>query len=380
MRLVICTSFPFPSTQAVAKRVELFRRGFAINNVGCEVIAPLVHECSPATASPFVRISRAFSRLNRMSESISIRLAKAHAREAINAVIFYNDMSWVFQRALRFCHTHDIPALADCTEWHAVRPRLLLKAHFWDQLFFRRHFLSTVDAIIGISRFWEPVARSFGKPFLRVPAMADPVEEPLKLATPVGSHDEFNLVYVGIFAPREIPGRLLEAVKLARRRGLAVRLTVVGAVASRVYGARLMAQVKQDNELVKAVTFTGRIPDEQLENCFNAADGFVLLWDGSRESRACFATRIPEYLLTGKPTILSATPDVSDYLVDGVSALLVPPEDTLARLVGTIGELVQYRVRAREIGLAGRRAGESAFGHVKHAKRVLEFLKTVANE
>jgi glycosyltransferase involved in cell wall biosynthesis len=380
MRVAIVFASRFPSQAAAAKRLELFRRGLGQIGVDCEIVA-LEQDCAQrADATCLARNLGVFSRLSAFSKALAAQLAKRHSKAPIHTVLFYNDMSWVHHRSLQFCKAHQIATLADCTEWHRARARLLSKAHFWDQLLFRRGFLCSMDAIVGISGFWESIARRAHKPFLRIPAMADPISEPARPVPPLTSGDEFHLVYVGIFAPRERPEMLLQAVKSARNRGLRLKLTVVGDVTRHPYGARIVSRTTQDSDLIQGVRFVGRISAARLSESFDAAHAFVLLWDSSKESRACFATRIPEYLLTGKPTILSLTPDLSEYLVHGTSAWLIPHDKCQTSLIEAFQHLSQDPNRAREIGLAGRQAAMRVFDYRHHAERLRNFMITCLAE
>jgi glycosyltransferase involved in cell wall biosynthesis len=311
------------------------------------------------------------------SRLLSQAIEAQHRKRALDAVIFYNDVSGVYLRALRFCRASGILALGDCTEWHSFRLRLLGKAHFWDQAVFRGRFLRSVNALIGISSFWRTVADRVGCEFLRVPSLADPeVEIPLPLRA--RSRDQaFNLVYIGVCAPREMPEAMVAAVCRARRYGVNARLTIVGGVERYAFGRAFMRRVANSPVAAGLVSFTGRLEPSEFKRHCEDADAFVLLSDGSREAQACFPTRVPELLLSTRPTILSERIDLDGYVEHAVHCWLVSIQQPVSGIAAGLKFFVDNRHKAAEVGLGGRSAGIGAFDYRPNTQRILGFVRRV---
>jgi glycosyltransferase involved in cell wall biosynthesis len=86
-------------------------------------------------------------------------------------------------------------------------------------------------------------------------------------------------------------------------------------------------------------------------------------------SRAGMPTKLGEYLATGRPVVVTATGDIPRYLVDGVSAFLVPPGNAEAFNVAL--EHALFDPAAAAIGQAGRQVARSQFDAATQMRRLL---------
>jgi glycosyltransferase involved in cell wall biosynthesis len=186
---------------------------------------------------------------------------------------------------------------------------------------------------------------------------------------------EFRLVYVGKMYRRDLPKTLLAGVREALRRGVSVRLTVVGRMDCFSEAKRAQAEAIACPVLRGRVEFTGWVSDEAMQQQRRLADAFVLLRDDEREARACFPTRLPEYLLTMKPVILSDVGDIPLYLQHRHNAWLLPPGDRPRELADAIAALAGNPEEACRIGRVGRDTALSDFSFRVQGPRLLEFLE-----
>jgi glycosyltransferase involved in cell wall biosynthesis len=93
-------------------------------------------------------------------------------------------------------------------------------------------------------------------------------------------------------------------------------------------------------------------------------------------SRAGFATKLAEYLATGRPVVTSAVGDIGLYLRDGRDAFLAPAG---AGFADKLREALADPVRASEIGQAGRETATRCFGVGEHGKRLAAFLDSLGS-
>ena len=84
-------------------------------------------------------------------------------------------------------------------------------------------------------------------------------------------------------------------------------------------------------------------------------------------------TKLYEYMAMGRPIVASAVGQIAEVLVDGESALLVPPDDpeALARAIVRLVDDTSLRAR---LGQTARRAAEESHTWRRNAERVLESL------
>ena len=131
----------------------------------------------------------------------------------------------------------------------------------------------------------------------------------------------------GVLQRRDMPEAMLEAMRrLARRRRVSgwwyqAEMTCTGQAELSPGRSRRMPGLKE------FVTFTGYLSDEAFRRQRAAADGYVLLHEDSWESRACFPTRLSEFLCAGRPLIVSGVGDIPLYVRDGKDAVVLPPNN-----------------------------------------------------
>jgi glycosyltransferase involved in cell wall biosynthesis len=107
---------------------------------------------------------------------------------------------------------------------------------------------------------------------------------------------------------------------------------------------------------------------------YAAADIFVFptRWD-------TFGIAVIEAMASGLPVVASNLNAVPEMVSDGISGLLVPPNDAAA-LATAIEGLGRDPERRHQMGLEGRRIAEQKFDVVANANRVLDVLKQVADD
>jgi glycosyltransferase involved in cell wall biosynthesis len=287
-----------------------------------------------------------------------------------DSVIFFGH-SWSQSVLLvRACNRLRIPVVPICTEWW--RFQRIVARFYWDQELFRLRLLPRADGMIAISRPWEKYARSHNMRVIRVPALSsDAPAGPCPGHKPRG---EFRLVYVGVMHPRDLPMTLLSGVREALHQGVSVRLIVVGRMDIWPVAKHAQSEASNCPVLRGHVEFTGWASDQAMQEQRRLADAFVLLRNDDWDSRFCFPTRLPEYLLTAKPVILSDVGDVALYLQHRRNAWLLPPGDRPRDVAGAIAALAGNREEACTIGRAGREIALREFSFRVHGPRLLEFL------
>jgi glycosyltransferase involved in cell wall biosynthesis len=180
---------------------------------------------------------------------------------------------------------------------------------------------------------------------------------------------------MGPASARDLPGTLLEGIRLAVQGGLDARLVMVGNAAGYAAGRRAMQKVAADRLLRERVNFTGQIPHQQVPQRLLDCDATVLLRPETWETRACFPTRLPEYLLAAHPVILSAAGDIPLYCQHRRNAWLLPPGDQPGELAEALLHLATHREEAIAIGRAGWKTALDEFSYRTHAPRLLGFLE-----
>jgi len=237
----------------------------------------------------------------------------------------------------RLCASRGIPLFSFVVEWHAPSgyegrwgPFDFLDGEVQRRLLNRR-----LSGVLCISKYLQnyyskrrcrslllPPLLDLSEPeWAAVPRPADPPGRPLRI------------LFSGSFA-RDRQDLIIQAVKRVREEGGALRLEYLGATREAItrlpgVGAALV------DSLGDGICFHGRVPDAEVRLIAGAADFAVLFRPDARWSRACFPSKVPEFLALGVPILCNLTSDLGEYLQDGREALIAP-DLTVGGLAATL--------------------------------------------
>ncbi len=250
------------------------------------------------------------------------------------------------------------------------RVRRIVFYPFWMQELVARR----LDRIItGSANSAHSVCETFRLPPDKVVAIHDGVDVDTFHPLPGVPKTPGSLLYVGNSEDRNKGARyLLEALHLLRRRasprgarvrGLDFRLTFVDRPREAL---DLAPRLVEEFGLGDRVTFTGRLPLEELVQMYNASEVVVSpsLYEG-------FGLPAAEAMACGVPVIATTAGAFPEVVEDGVTGRLVPPGDAQA-LAGAIEGLLADDSLRRRMGEAGRGRVEERFSWASVAARTAE--------
>jgi glycosyltransferase involved in cell wall biosynthesis len=345
-----------------------------------------------ASPSRIRRISRGIAAMRADGPRTSALIDKLKCEGGVDVVIGYSMYQIGMSRIMAHCKSAGIPLVNDVVEWCGPDSFAAgrLNPLYWDSVRAFRTLLPRSDGIIAISSFLE---RWFGAkriPTLRVPAIIDTkvgdaavvdtavtdatkarVGKDIARATP---NEPFVLTYLGNMIDRDGPMLMIDAVRRVAAGGHEVVFNVVGRTARIRSAQRAKAVAESDPLLRDRVRFWGGVADEDVQRHLHASDALIFTRLSSRASQAAFPTRLPEYLVTGRPVIASDVSDIGEYLIDGKEALIIEP-DSSASLAKAIVRLMELPDRGRAIGLAGRAKCAACFDYGARVEEIVEFLR-----
>jgi len=143
----------------------------------------------------------------------------------------------------------------------------------------------------------------------------------------------------------------IRALPLVKAKCPDVRYVIAGDGPLRDYLERVARSVGVEQD----VAFLGEVPDEALADLYRSSDVFVLLsresaLDGSAEG---FGIVCLEAGACGKPVVAGRSGGIVDAVQDGVTGILVDPEDVGA-VADAIASLLRAPSLAKRLGDAGR--------------------------
>lgn len=174
---------------------------------------------------------------------------------------------------------------------------------------------------------------------------------------------ELVVGFVGRISVDKGIGTLFSAVRLLEQRGEAVRLLLVGAEEPPGILAQSLAASGVDPALVSRV---GAVPDPTPY--YGSMD--VLCLPTRREG---FPNVVLEAAVQGVPSVATTATGSIDAVVDGVTGLMVSPDDPRA-LAEALRALRVDRDRCRRLGVAARRRAADLFDREMVWSRTEEYL------
>ena len=224
------------------------------------------------------------------------------------------------------------------------------------------------DLVFSVSEFSKrDISRAWRIPTSRIVVMYAGVDSSFldQSATRARREDDpFSLLFCGrLNGPREQKGIdvLLKSLPLVLRHHR-VLLNIIGT------GAKLeqYRALAEELNVSRYVNFLGFVEHEKMPAYYAQADLFVL--PSRRES---FGLVLAEAMACGLPVVATAAGAIPEVVEDGVTGVLVPPDDPEA-LANAIGSLLSDPEKMKTMGARGKARVEKHFTWDKVAERVIE--------
>jgi len=173
-------------------------------------------------------------------------------------------------------------------------------------------------------------------------------------------HSPPRVLFAGLLTPRKGAADLLRASAILSERGVAHELMLAGGTPDE--GPHAEEEVRRVS--APAAVFLGALPHERMAAQLGAADVFCLpsWWEAMPLS-------ILEAMASGLPVVATRVGDIPRVVEDGVTGVLVPPNDPPA-LADALDALLADPDMRRRMGAAGRHRVEERFT----AARALEAI------
>ena len=223
-------------------------------------------------------------------------------------------------------------------EWIDRDPRLAARM---------RDALRMADAVVAQGEFLAERLRALGVPAGRLHVICNGVRLPE--GTPRSMPEAASVVAMGSLTPKKGFDILLQAFRLVRQRLPQARLTIAGEGPE---GPRLR-ELASSLGLTGAVLFAGLVTGDAKADLFARARLFV-----SSARREPFANANLEAMAMGTPMIATRVGGNPEMVEDGMSGLLVEPEDPDG-LAAAIVRLLEEPERTKAMGRAARQRAEA---------------------
>jgi len=402
MNIVIAGEFTFPKGSANASRVRNIAKGLkevghnvyvlsmiplkaengAIRGIWqsyqgvkyCIAGVPIVLNAKASFVSKIVEYFRVFRK--GLCNAVGF-LDLLHKQEKIDAVIGYSYRYFSMNDLVKYCKKKQIIILRDVIEWFDPAFFLggWLNPLYWDLELNFHLSLPKSDGIIAISRFLTEKFSSKGMKVITIPAIIDPDTFVMDVCENIPSTGGlYQLTYLGGMIERDGPMLMIKGIHEVLLSGAKVSFNIVGTDGSEGFAAKAKKYAYDHPLLKRHVKFWGRVPDEEVVRRLSWSDALIFSRLESRDAKAAFPTRLPEYLMSGKPVISSAVGDIPDYLIDGKEAIIVKPNSAHALAEG-IQRLLDMPDKGRSIGQAGLEKCRQCFNYYTRCEEISAFIE-----
>jgi len=402
MRLVIAGDFLFPEGSASASRIRHMAKGLAQlghdayvvttvpQKASCNMESNIWHTLegyyyyvagptiSSRSGQSYVgKIKEYYSAFRRGLYSGISCIEELNEKKKVDVLIGYSYRYFCMHQLINYCRKRGILVVRDVVEWFdpAYFRMGRLNPLYWDREFNMHLSLPKSDGIIAISRFIAEWFSARKMKVIRIPAIIDPDLFTVNCKKKTDyCNDVFQLTYLGGMIERDGPILMMKAVNEVLKSGLQIFFNIIGSEGNE--GAALKAKQYAETKplLKKQMKFWGRVPQQKLIEMLSCSDALVFTRLDSRDAKATFPTRLPEYLMTGKPVITSRVSDIAEYLVDDKEAVIVTPNSSNALAEG-IRKLVKMPDRGEKIGVEGMKKCKQYFDYRIRCKDISDFIE-----
>jgi glycosyltransferase involved in cell wall biosynthesis len=186
-----------------------------------------------------------------------------------------------------------------------------------------------------------------------------------------------TLVYTGsLIDHKDGVLTILEAFSKVSVRYPDTRLVLTGDIERSADRKKILDTIERLN-LNHKVELTGYIAREKMIEITSSATALLLAKPANRQNRYNMASKVGEYLLTGRPAIVSSVDPVCNYLSHRKNAFIIDPDEN--QMAAEINFVMNNPDVAESVGKAGKQSAIELFDISKHASRMENFFEDLRN-
>lgn len=286
--------------------------------------------------------------------------------------IFQGLTAWLIARikGVRFLfEVRDLwPAFAVATG--VLRNRLLIRLSEGLECFLYRH---ADRVMVNSPGFIEHVSSHGARWVELVPNGADPSmfdlhQNGLPIRQQWGLNDEFVVLYAGAHGLSNDLEVALDSAWILRDEGQ-IRFVLVGDGKEKTHLIRRAQELGLTN-----VLFVPPVAKKEMGEILSAADACLAILKPLEWYRTTYPNKVFDYMAAGKPVVLAIEGVIREVIETHNAGVAVPPGDPQA-LAQVIRNLAADPQKAREMGLAGRKAVESCYNRQRFSIRLAEIIE-----
>ncbi|WP_460825843.1 glycosyltransferase [Nostocoides australiense] len=302
------------------------------------------------------------------------RWLRDQGSEKFDAVITYGGGVSYASRLSRWSKSTGTPVIVDCVEWYQPSHMAFgpLGPFAFDHELAMRLSYPRLGNIIAISEYLEDHFQSLGCRTIRVPPLVD--TEDLLPGVMDCKDDVLRLVYAGSPGQKDLLETIIRAVCSVDPRGERLRLTVAGPSVNTV---KSMLQSYGVHE--GPINAVGKVSRAEALAHVRSADFSMLLRMSERYAVAGFASKVPESLALGTPIIANVTPELSKYVRDKDTGIIVSEPSVEAVACALQRCLALPRSAINDMSTGARLEAERSFDYRRYSAALTRWVEVLCN-
>ncbi len=188
----------------------------------------------------------------------------------------------------------------------------------------------------------------------------------------------FVMIYVGGLSEERGILELIKAAHKASRVHPEVKLIIIGEFRTESFRDSCIEYVRS-NGLADNVEFLGYVPHNEVPGYINASDvGTALFHPTRRFAKTAYPIKLFEYMICGKPVLVSDLPAIRRIIEESGCGLLVNPTD-IDDVAKAIVFMLEHPLETKTMGYSGRRAVQNKYNWSKMEINLLKIYKDISN-
>ena len=150
------------------------------------------------------------------------------------------------------------------------------------------------------------------------------------------------------------------------------KLYIIGPIISKEQKKEYEEYLKL-SKVLDSVVFTDSVSPTAIPQYFVDAEMLVLARPDNIQAKYGFPTKLGEYLLSGRPVVLTDVGNISDFLVDGKNAFIAEPEN-IKSISNKMIEVSDNPNNANTIAIAGKETALNEFNSINETEKLLSIM------
>lgn len=305
-----------------------------------------------------------------------LNLIEIISKYKIDGIIIYSPFYEIVKTILKIAKSNSKFVLADCGEYYDLTLRTLLSGVYIQQLLFKHFLLKKLNGItFSAHNSWDNVAKKHNVKNIHIPSIT---KTKLTYRKKPSLNTKLNIVYMGKLSKREKPEIIFEALRLCKKNKCIFQFHLLGTRGNNSEEKYWLNKlINNFNDLKNSIQIYGYVEEELKEKILLEADLFIMIRDNSPEISHIFPFRLPEFLMSGNPTIISNIPPINLYLKDNCGIKYISPSNSSEELSNMIIYLSKNPNLRYKIGQEGRAFSILNYSFETIGNKFAQFIKTL---